>query len=66
MKELEKKVAKAALDKVTNEIWVYANKDELAKQVITRANADPEFLNFIKLTMQAIGLMEILEEDEKK
>ena len=66
MNNLEKKVAEATLEKVTDEIYLYANKDELAMQVIKRANSDTEFLNFIKLTMQAIGLMEILEEDKKK
>ena len=36
MKELEKKVAEAELKKVKDEILTYANKDELANQVVTR------------------------------
>lgn len=65
MTEFEKKFAEAALEKATNEIKAYANKDKLAGQVVIRTISDPEFLNFIKLTMQAICIMEILEKDEK-
>lgn len=40
MKELEKKVAEAELKKVKDEILTYANKDELANQVVTRTTDD--------------------------
>ena len=54
MKELEKKVAEAELKKVKDEILTYANKDELANQVVTRTTADPEFRHFIVLTIRAL------------
>lgn len=66
MNKLKKIATEAALKKVKDEILIYANKDKLAGQVITRTNADPEFRHFIALIVQAIGLMEILEEDKKK
>ena len=62
-KELEKKVAEAELKKVKDEILTYANKDELANQVVTRTTADPEFRHFIVLTIRAITLMRTLEEE---
>ena len=61
MKELEKKVAEAEFKKVKDE--TYANKDELANQVVTRTTADPEFRHFIVLTIWAITLMRTLEEE---
>lgn len=64
MKKLEKKVAEAELKKVKDEILTYANKDELANQVVTRTTADPEFVHFIVLTMRAVALMRTLEEAE--
>lgn len=42
---------------------LYANKDELANQVVTRTTADPEFRHFIVLTIRAITLMRTLEEE---
>lgn len=66
MNKLEKIVTEAELKKVKNEILTYANKDELANQVVTRTNSDPGFRHFIALTVQAIGLMEILEEGKNK
>lgn len=63
MKELEKKVAEAELKKVEDEILTYANKDELANQVVTRTTADLEFRHFIVLTIRAITLMRTLEEE---
>ena len=46
-----------------DEILTYANKDELANQVVTRTTADPEFRHFIVLTIRAITLMRTLEEE---
>lgn len=54
MKELEKKSCRSRTQKVKDEILTYANKDELANQVVTRTTADPEFRHFIVLTIRAI------------
>ena len=41
----------------------YANKDELAKQVVIRTTADPRFRHFIVLMMRVITLTRTLEEE---
>lgn len=51
------------LKKIEYELLTYANKDELAKQVVIRTPADPRFRHFIVLVMRAITLMRTLEEE---
>lgn len=46
------------LEKIELEMLDYANKDELANQVIRRVNSDPEFVRFMALTCKAIMLKE--------
>lgn len=46
------------LEKIELEMLDYANKDELANQVIRRVNSDPEFVHFMALTCKAIMLKE--------
>lgn len=50
--------ASEELAKISLEILDYANVDPLANQVVTRANADPEFMHFIGLTCRAVMLIE--------
>lgn len=64
MNNLEKNAAKEALKNVSYEMLEYANKDELANQVVRRGISDPGFLRFIALTMRAVTLMRTLEEAE--
>lgn len=40
MNKLEKMASEAELKKIECELLTYANKDELAKQVVTRTTAD--------------------------
>ena len=46
------------LEEIELEMLNYANKDELANQVIRRVNSDPEFVHFMALTCKAIMLKE--------
>lgn len=46
------------LEEIELEMLNYANKDELANQVIRRVNSDPEFARFMALTCKAIMLKE--------
>lgn len=46
------------LEEIELEMLNYANKDELANQVIRRVNSDPEFARFMALTRKAIMLKE--------
>ncbi len=46
------------LEKIELEMLDYANKDELANQIIRRVNSDPEFVHFMALTCKAIMLKE--------
>lgn len=46
------------LEEIELEMLDYANKDELANQVIRRVNSDPEFVRFMALTCKAIMLKE--------
>jgi hypothetical protein len=64
MNKLEKMASEAELKKIEYELLTYANKDELAKQVVTRTTADPRFRHFIVLMMRAITLMRTLEEED--
>ena len=64
MNNLEKNAAKEALKNISYEMLEYANKDELANQVVRRGISDPGFLHFIALTMRAVTLMRTLEEAE--
>lgn len=50
------------LKKITKELLEYANKDELANQVVLRGISDPEFMRFIALTTMAVNIKEMLEE----
>lgn len=52
MNNLEKNAAKEELKNVSYEMLEYANKDELANQVVRRGISDPGFLHFIALTMR--------------
>ena len=63
MNKLEKMASEAELKKIEYELLTYANKDELAKQVVIRTTADPRFRRFIVLVMRAITLMRTLEEE---
>ena len=65
MNKLEKMASEAELKKIECELLTYANKDELAKQVVIRTTADQRFRHFIVLTMRAIALMRTLEEENK-
>jgi hypothetical protein len=47
MNNLEKNAAKEALKNISYEMLEYANKDELANQVVRRGISDPGFLHFI-------------------
>lgn len=64
MNNLEKNAAKEALKNISYEMLEYANKDELANQVVRSGISDPGFLHFIALTMRAVALMRTLEEAE--
>lgn len=64
MNDLEKNAVKEAFENVSCEMLEYANKDELASQVVRRGISDPGFLHFIVLTMRAVALMRMLEEAE--
>ena len=64
MNNLEKNAAKEALKNISYEMLEYANKDELANQVVRRGISDPGILHFIALTMRAVALMRTLEEAE--
>lgn len=63
MNKLEKMASEAELKKIEYELLTYANKDELAKQVVIRATADPRFRHFIVLMMRVITLTRTLEEE---
>lgn len=55
------------LEKIELEMLDYANKDELANQIIRRVNAgsDPEFVRFMALTCEAIILNKKIRKEEK-
>lgn len=63
MTDLEKKIAKATRETIVKEIAEYASEDDLAAQIIKRVKTDKRFKRFFVLTIQAITIDGLLEDE---
>lgn len=63
MTDLEKKIAKATRETIVKEIAEYASEDDLAAQIIKRVKTDKRFKRFFALTIQALTIDGLLEDE---